>query len=151
MNTAKASPFGWDLFVGPTPTGIDVTPEARGCGDVELVANKILYRSLAGTLPVAGAPGGAVDFGENVRLWVGSANTDATASSRAQRLAIVYGRIRALDPGTIRVQVTTQAPPGAAAQHDFYITVTAMTTTARPVQLVMGVSSVTVDILSQGT
>lgn len=147
----KSDPLGFDLYVGPTPTGIDITPDARGSSGVELVGTQILRRSMARTLPMTGAPGGFIDFGEPVQEWIGSAFTDATASSRAQRLTIVYGRIRTLDPGSIRVLVTTRALPGVVAQYDFSIAVSAMTTAARPVQLVMGINSVTVDLLAQGT
>jgi hypothetical protein len=70
-------------------------------------------------------------------------------TQRQTRLTLVYGRIRALDPGSIRVAISTQGPMGGL--YDFFIAVTAKLTDGRPVQLVMGINAVTVDLLSQGT
>jgi hypothetical protein len=145
----RASPWGFDRYVGPTVNGSDMLPNGRGCSDVELVANKILARSLCGTLPLIGAPGGVIDFGEPVQEWVGEALTAASLAQKQTRLTLVYQRIRAIDPATLAVTVSQTGPAGA--QCNFYITVSARLLSGQPIALVMGINAVSVDLLSQGT
>lgn len=145
----RASPYGFDTYIGPVPGGgVDILPDGRGCSDSELVTNKIVYRSMQGQQVLTGAPGGVIDFGEDVREWVGSAMGPSAIVQRQTRLALVYGRIRALDPGSIQVAISTQ---GTGGMYDFFIAVTAFLTNGRPISLVMGINAVTVDLLSQGT
>ena len=144
---SRADPYGYDLYVGPQPDGsIDMSRNGRSCSGAELVRNAMLARCLSDTLPMVGAPGGYVAFGKNVRTWVGSAIDDTTADSRARELAVVFARDPRLDPGSITVAIATQ-PRGA--QHAFTITASARLTDSTPIDLVLGVSSISVDVLAQ--
>ena len=146
----RGDPLGFGLYVGPVPGGgVDALPDFRGCSGLELVINKMVARSMAETLPLAGAPGGFIDFGENCPGWVGSPWTPGIAAQRATRLALVYGRIQALDPGSIVVAVTQGT--GRGGQYDSLIRVSARTTTGLPLSVVLGVSAISVDLLSRGT
>ena len=116
------------------------------CSGVTLVRNAMLARCLSDTLPMVGAPGGEIAFGVDVRQWVGSPVTEATASSRTQELAIVFARDPRLDAGSISVQV---AAARAGSRYAFTIAVDARTATALPVSLVMGVTAATVEVIAR--
>jgi hypothetical protein len=148
----RADAYGFDMYVGPVPGGgVDMLPDGRGCSGVEFVRNKIVYRSMQKMLVMTSAPGGIIDFGEDVREWVGSAVSPSTAAQRQTRLTLVYGRIGALDPGSIRVAISAPGAGAGGGMYDFFIAVTAKLTDGRPVRAVMGINAVTVDLLAQGT
>lgn len=143
----RGDELGFDLSIGPVAGGgVDMSRNARSCSGVELVRNGMVARSMSGTIPLIGAPGGRVDFGEDVRAWVGEALTDGAAATKAQRLAIVYARDRRLDPGRITVKVT---PQPAGAQYAFLIAVQAFTVTGAAVPLLLGINDLSVDVLAQ--
>jgi hypothetical protein len=144
----RLSPLGFDAYVGPQPDGsVDLCPDGRSCGDVELVRNAIVARSMCESLVLTGAPGDVIPFGVDVRSWVGEAGDDDTAAGHQQELVIVYARDPRIDTGSIVVTITaTPTNP----EVDFTIAVSCRTTTQRPIALVMNVSAVTVDLLAQG-
>jgi hypothetical protein len=144
----RSSPLGFDLAIGPTPPGVDMSPTGRNASDAELVRNGMIARSMADTIPMIGAPGGVRAFGRNVRNWVGAAWRDGDEETRAQELAIVYARDPRVDGGSIRVVLTRQK---AGAFYSFTIAVNAFTTTAQPIAMVLGVTAISVDILAQQT
>lgn len=120
----------------------------RACSGVELVRNGMVARSMADSISMIGAPGDRVPFGRDVRAWVGSAMTDSTAEARAQELTVVYARDPRLDSGSIRVVIATAR---AGSQYAFTISVSARTTTAQPIAMILGVNSISVDVLAAGT
>ena len=137
-------PLGYDCDVQA-----DMFADGRSCSGARLVGNAILHRLMADTLPLIGAPGGFVQYGANVRRWVGEVTTQALADAKGPQLVSVIARDPRVDPASIVVTITPQKKPGAL--WDLLIQVQAATTNQLPIALVMGVSSVTVQILSQGT
>lgn len=145
--TDRASPYGYDVAIGPTPSGQpDMDRSGRACSGGELVRNALIARSMADTLPMIGAPGGRVPFGVDVRAWVGSPMTDATRSQRQQQLVIAYNRDPRLDPGYTNIAIETTR---AGSQYAFAIRVTARTTEAVPIAFVVGVNALTVELMAE--
>lgn len=147
MSLNRGDPLGFDMYVGPVATGgIDMLPGGDSCSGVQLVINGMVARSMADTLPMTDAPGGAVQFGRDVRGWVGSVAGTGTDNARAGELAIVYARDPRVDPGSLLVNLTSTQ---AGSQYAFQISVTARTTSGQPIAMILGVSALSVDILAQ--
>jgi len=143
----RGSPLGYDTFVGPVPEGgVDMLPAGDACSGATLVRNGMVARCLADTISMIGAPGDVIEFGVNVRAWVGSPVTDSTATRRAAELAVVFARDPRVDAGSITVDVAATA---AGSQYDFTITINARTVTGVAISMVLGVNAITVDILAQ--
>lgn len=142
----RSDPLGFDVYVGPVPGGtVDIAP--GGASGVQLVINNMVARSTSDTLPRLGAVGDCIPFGVDVRSWVGEAVDEDTAGERERILSIVYARDSRIDAGSIAVKVAAAV---AGSIYAFTITVHAMTVTGGPIALVMGINSVTVDVLAQG-
>lgn len=142
---SPANVLGYDAYVrfgAMDPLGRDATGE-------ELVTNAIIDRLTIGNLPLVEAPDGEVEFGDDVRLWVGEAMTDDSFPAKGARLAAVLQREPRLEPSTIRCVVTRAV--ATLPDYDLTIAITAETTNARPINLVLGINDVTVALLSQGT
>lgn len=145
MTTAipgQNDPYGIDVAIA-----LDMDPSGRSAYGVELVSNAILHRLTTDTLLLVGAPDDRVDFGVDVRQWVGEVTTQANADAKGPLIAIVIQRDPRIDPSSILVAVTV-LPIGALYRLE--ISVTCRTTTALPVALVIGVNAISVDLLSQG-
>ncbi len=124
----------------------DIDRGGRSASGTRLVANAILHRLTTDELPLIDSPSGYEEYGEDVRRWLGEALTTDTLNARAAGLGIILER----DPRISTAEVTgtlTQAPGSLYA---FELTVTAHLRTGETISLVMGVSAVTVEILSQG-
>jgi len=137
-------PLGYDVFVRE-----DIEEDGRDATGIELVANGIFHRVTTDKLLLVDAPSGEqlVEFGEDVRKWVGSVATQDSADAKAPRLVEIVKRDLNINPATIRVDIQMQL---AGAQWAFIIAITCRTTTELPVALTLGVSAVTVELLSQG-
>lgn len=145
MSTASPDdPLGYDVFLRE-----DIEEDGREGTGLELVQNAILHRLTQDKLILTDAPSGEdfVDFGEDVRNWVGAVDTQDSAQGKSQRLVEVLKREPNLAPSSIAVDVQLQA---RGAQWDFIITITARTTTEIPVALTVGVDAVTVQLLALG-
>lgn len=127
----------------------DMTASGASASGVDLLAAAIPHRLQADTLPLVGAPGGYTAFGIDVRRWVGEVTSQAAADAKGPQLVVVICRDTRIDPGSVAAEVLFEHDQGPL--YDLLITITAKTTTARPIALVLGVTSLTVDILSQGT
>jgi hypothetical protein len=136
-------PLGYDVFVRE-----DIDEDGRDATGLELTQNAILHRVTQDKLFLTDAPAGEpVEFGEDVRKWAGEALSTDDAQAKAQRLIEVIGREPNLDPSSITADVQVQ-PTGA--DWPIIIQINALTTTEVPVSLTIGVSQVTVALLSQG-
>lgn len=146
--TALASPtdpLGYDVFVRE-----DIDDDGRHASGIELVQNAILHRVTQDKQFLTDAPTGddePVEFGEDVRRWIGEALTDDAAQGKTQRLIEVIGREPNLNPSSITVDVQVQ-PIGA--DWPLIIDIDARTTTEIPVSLTIRVNEVTVELLSRG-
>lgn len=147
-NRDPASPLGFDVDIDT-----DMQPDGRACSGARLVSNAILHRLMADSLPLIGAPGGVAAYGEDVRKWVGECTTPARAAAKAPRIVAAIARDPRIDASSIRVSINVNPSitfPDRSAV-DFAITISAQTTNALPISLVVGVSKVSVELLAQGT
>ncbi len=137
--------LGYDVYVRE-----DVDEDGRDASGLELTQNAILHRVTTDKLFLTDAPAGddePVEFGEDVRKWVGEALTDDAGQAKAQRLSEVIGREPNLNPSSITVDIQVQP---AGAEWLMIIDIDALTTTEVPVSLTIGVDQVTVELLSLG-
>jgi hypothetical protein len=147
MTSAAASPddpLGYDAFVRE-----DIDEDGRDATGLELTQNAILHRITTDKLLLTDAPSGedVVEFGEDVRKWVGSVETQDSANAKAPRLVEVIKREPNINPNSIRVDIQMQL---AGARWAFIIAISCRTTTELPVALTLGVDAMTVELLSQG-
>jgi hypothetical protein len=146
INVASPTdPLGYDVFVRE-----DIDEDGRDASGLELVQNAILHRVTTDKLFLTDAPTGddePVEFGENVRKWVGEALIQDAAQAKTQRLIEVIGREPNLNPSSITVDIQVQP---AGAEWPLIIDIAARTTTEVPVALTIGVDQVTVELLSLG-
>lgn len=146
--TTLASPtdlLGYDVFVRE-----DIDEDGRDASGIELVQNAILHRVTTDKQFLTNAPTGddePVEFGEDVRRWVGEAIGEDVAQAKTQRLIEVIGREPNLNPSSITVDIQVQP---AGADWSLIIDIDAHTTTEIPVSLTIGVDQVTVELLSLG-
>lgn len=148
-NHDPSSPLGWD--VDTSNGGGDMYPDGRACSGPLLVQSALRDRLMADTLPLTGAPGGVVAFGEDTRKWVGETILSPTAWAQQKqiRLTVVLQRDKRIDPSSLRVTVTPSVVSGALVNAS--VAITAQTTTAQPISVVFGISKASVAILAQGT
>lgn len=148
QNHDPNSPLGYDVDIDT-----DMAVDGHACSGARLVGNALLHRLQAKTLPLIGAPGGVVSYGEDAREWIGECTTQARANAKGPRIVAAFSRDPRVDPASIRVTIAMQPsvtfPDGSAV--DLLIAITAQTTTLLPISLVLGVSKVSVELLSQGT
>lgn len=145
-NHDPASPLGWDIDVDT-----DMQPDGRACSGARLVGNAILHRLMEDTLLKTGAPNGVIPYGKDARKLIGSTLTQPRADALGPAFAAVINRDPRIDPAQTRVVATVgpslRFPSGEAV--DLALSITAQTTTGLPIALVVGVSSLTVALLSQ--
>lgn len=142
---SPTDPLGYDVFVRE-----DIEDDGRDASGIELVQNAILHRVTQDKLFLTDAPTGddePVEFGEDVRRWVGEAIGEDVAQAKTQRLIEVIGREPNLNPSSITVDIQVQP---ADADWPLIIDIDARTTTEIPVSLTIGVDQVTVELLSLG-
>jgi hypothetical protein len=147
-NHDPSSPLGYDVDVDT-----DMAVDGHACSGARLVGNALLHRLIADTLPLIGAPGGVAAYGEDVRKWVGECTTPARAQAKVPRIVAALSRDPRVDPSSIRVtiDVNTSLTFANGSAVDFAINITAQTTTGLPISQIVGVSKVSVELLSQGT
>lgn len=147
MIASPDDPLGYDALVVD-----DIEEDGREGTGVELVHAGILHRVTQEKLFLVDAEGadeeGRVDYGINVRSWIGAAETESGPEARAAMLRDVLRREPGLDPSTIEVELTTALD---GAKWDFEIRISARTTTEIPIALLLNVNAVTVELLAQGT
>ncbi len=133
-------PLGFDVYLRE-----DIESDGRSATGIELVNNAILHRLTTGLLLLTGAPEGQVDYGEDVTTWCGQGLTRSQAEARGPQVAAIVQR----DP---RVAFADAAVMLAArgGLYELTITITGQTIAGTPIALILGVSSVTVDLLAEG-
>lgn len=144
MTTASPlDPLGYDVKVG-----LDLDPSGRAATGLELVEDGMLHRLSQGSLLLTGAPDDQVEFGEDVRAWVGEALVDGEIESRAPLVELILRR----DPRIANVSVVLSLlTPDDAPEVNFTIAVQATTVSGQSISRVIGVSSLTVAFLATGT
>lgn len=147
---SPADPLGYDMAYIVTAAGIDLDPSGRAATGLELVDAAIVARLTCESLPLIGAPDDSVEFGDDVRKWIGEpASSVATKGPRVgmvlmrdERIPRAVATVSAADPGTT-------FPGGAAV--DITIAIDVTTSTGAILSRVVGVSRVTVAFLASGS
>lgn len=139
---SASDPLGYDVKIGS-----DLEPSGRSASGIELVADAMLHRLSQERLLMTGAPDDQVDFGEDVRTWIGEAVTQDVLDERAPRLEEVLRR----DPRIASVTLSLQLVAGEdASKYRFLINVSAVTIRGQTIDRIVGVSQISVEFLAQG-
>ena len=96
---------------------------------------------------MVGAPGDEIDFGENVRNWVGEALSNEALAAKTPRVEEVLRRDVRIADLTVRI---TRAAGADASRWELLVQVRAVTITGQTIDRIVGVSSVTVEFLAAG-
>ncbi len=139
---SPADPLGYDVYVRT-----DVDGAGRSATGLELVEHGMLHRLQEDTLLQTDAPNDEVEFGENLRLWVGEALTQDEIQRRSPRIEEVLRR----DPRIATIAVSASITTGDdASRYRFTIRVFGQTTRGQAIDRIIGVSAITVEFLAQG-
>ena len=139
---SAADPLGYDMKVGA-----DLDPSGRSATGLVLVEAAILHRLQEDRISMVGAPGDEIDFGENVRAWVGEALSNDALAAKTPRVEEVLRRDVRIADLTVRI---TRATGADASRWDLLVQVRATTITGQTIDRIVGVSSVTVEFLAAG-
>lgn len=133
-------PLGYDVWIRE-----DMAEDGRSATGLELVSNAIAHRLTTEALPSIGAPGGWADYGVDVRRWCGLTTTAQQAAARGPQASEVIQRDERIETADVIVSLS-----GPSTGYTLKLDVTATTVQGQTISLVLGVSSVTVDILAEG-
>jgi len=114
---------------------------------IELVEDALLHRLQEGQLLMVGAPGGVIDFGIDVRLWVGEALSDAALTAKNPQVEEVLRRDPRVADVTVRITRTIGAD---ASRWSLRIAIRALTVNGETINRIVGVSQVSVEFLAEG-
>lgn len=138
----RFDPLGYDVKLGE-----DLDPSGRSASGLELVADGMLHRLEQGRLLQTGAPDDQVDFGEDLRTWIGEALSDDVLAARQPRIEEILRR----DPRIASVTVQLSLATGkTAARVRFLIRVQAVTISGEVIDRIVGVNAISVEFLAQG-
>lgn len=144
-NRDPGSAYGYDADVA-----LDMAPDGHSCSGARLVTNAWLHRLMEDVLPLTGAPGGSVQFGKDVRAWIGEVTTQAAANAKGPELVAVLNRDSRVDPAQTRVAVSVVTAPGSP-NVNLAIAASGQLTNGTPISEVYLVTKATVARLAQGT
>ena len=133
-------PLGYDVWIRD-----DMAEDGRSATGLELVSNAIVHRLTTGMLPLIGAPDGEADYGEDVRRWCGSTMTRQQAEARGPQVAAIIQRDERIETADVIASLS-----GPSTGYALRLEIDAKTVRGQTIALVLGVSSVTVDILAEG-
>jgi hypothetical protein len=139
---SAADPLGFDMKVGA-----DLDPSGRSATGLELVEDAILHRLQEDRISMIGAPGDEIDFGENVRAWVGEALSDEALAAKTPRVEEVLRRDVRIADLTVRI---TKATGADASRWDLLVQVLGVTISGQTIDRIVGASSLTVEFLAAG-
>lgn len=134
-------PLGFDVYARN-----DIDRGGRSSSGAELATNAILHRITEGVLPLVDSESGFVDFGDDVRRWIGLGLTQEGLDARAAALGPIIER----DERVRSADVTGTLAPGPSSAWAFQINVAAQLRTGETISLAIGVSDVSVQLLSEG-
>jgi hypothetical protein len=139
---SQADPLGYDAWVRE-----DLDPSGRSASGLELVDHAVLHRLSEDLLLLTGAPDDQVEFGVNVRKWIGEAVTEASLLAKGPMVEEAISRDPRIASVTAAVLIATGT---TASRYGLLIHVAYATTTGQRIERVVGVSQVTVEFLAQG-
>jgi hypothetical protein len=138
----RNSLLGYDM-----KCGTDIEPSGRSASGAELVADAILHMITTGDLPMVESENGYIEFGDDVRKWIGLELTQDGLEARAAGLGVIIERDKRVRQVEISATMTTRDPTLWAIE----IAITATLRTGETISTVFGVSALTVERLAQGT
>lgn len=142
MTVDRNDPLGCDLSCLT-----DIEPNGREVSGPDLVAQAILHRLTTDTLPLIDAPDGVVEYGVDVRRWVGESIGREELAARAATLGPIIER----DERVVSTEVTaTLDASNAAGLWSFALDITATLRTGQTISRVLRVEGLTIELLSQG-
>lgn len=139
---SAADPLGFDFKVGA-----DLDPSGRSATGIELVQDAILHRLQEDRISMVGAPGDEIDFGVNVRSWIGEALSDDALAAKTPAVEEALRRDVRIADIALRITKTTGAD---AARWALRIEVRAVTISGETIDRIVGVSQVSVEFLAAG-
>jgi hypothetical protein len=139
---SASDPLGYDMKVGT-----DLDPSGRSATGIELVHDALLHRLQENRLLMIGAPGGVIDFGVDVRQWVGEALSESELAARAPIVEEVLRRDPRIADITVRV---TRGTGADASRWPLRISIQATTITGETIDRIVGIDQVTVEFLAVG-
>jgi len=134
-------PLGYDMKCGS-----DIEPGGRSASGVELVGDAILHRVTTKQLPLVESENGYIEYGDDVREWIGLGLTQEGIDAKAATLAPIIERDERVRQAEVSATLTTS--PGS--MWAITIAVDAALRTGETISRVFGVSAVTVEVLAQG-
>ncbi len=141
-HASASDPLGFDFKVGA-----DLDPSGRSATGLELVQDALLHRLQEDRISMVGAPGDEIDFGVNVRKWVGEALSDDALAAKTPAVEEALRRdVRIAD---IKLKIT-KATGADAARWALRIEVYAVTISGETIDRIVGVSQVSVEFLAAG-
>lgn len=139
---SPSDPLGYDVLVTD-----DLDPSGRDASGLELVLYGMLHRLSEDTLLMTGAPNDEIEFGKNVRKWVGEALSQDAINAKAPLVEMVLRRDVCIASVTVKL---TLLQGEDSSRRGFLIDVRGQTTKAQPIDRVIGVSALTVEFLAEG-
>lgn len=124
----------------------DIDPGGREASGAELVGQDILHRLTTGVVPLVDSEEGFVEYGEDVRLWAGAELTEDELAARAATLGPIIER----DECVREAEVTSELTTAPGSLWTFRLNVTATLRTGETITRIIGVSSVTAELLAEG-
>lgn len=139
---SASDPLGYDMKVGA-----DLDPSGRSATGIELVEDALLHRLQEDRLLMVGAPGGEIDFGIDLRRWVGQAFSDEQLAAKTPAVEEVLRRDVRIADITVRI---TKATGADASRWDLLVTIRATAITGDTIDRIVGVDQVSVQFLAEG-
>ena len=141
-HASASDPLGFDMKVGA-----DLDPSGRSATGIELVQDALLHRLQDDRLSMVEAPGGEIDFGVNVRNWVGEALSDDALAAKTPAVEEALRRdVRIAD---LTLKITRMTGPDAA-RWAIRIEVHAVTISGETIDRIVGVDAISVQFLAVG-
>ncbi len=137
----RSDPLGYDM-----KCGLDIDRGGRSASGSELVLDGMIHRLTTDDLPLAESPLGYIEYGEDVRKWLGASIGDEELAARAAGLQPILERDEAIVEAT--VTATRTSAPGALISFDLSIQATLRT--GETIRYVLPISAVTVEFLAAG-
>lgn len=141
-HASASDPLGFDFKVGA-----DLDPSGRSATGLELVQDALLHRLQEDRISMVGAPGDEIDFGVNVRKWVGEALSDDALAAKTPAVEEALRRDVRIADITLKITRTVGAD---AARWALRVEVHAVTISGETIDRIVGVSQVSVEFLAAG-
>ena len=139
---SAADPLGYDVLIDEH----DLDPSGRSATGVELVLAAAAHRMTCAQLAMVNAPDGQIDFGVDVRLWIGEATTRANLVAKLPLLDEVLHRDPRIAATETSILSVIDGPDASIA-----LRLTLTLTTGQTISRVVSIDAVTVQFLAAGS